>query len=268
MKKRVIIIFLSVTAILAVLFLTIKADIPVEDKKSFDVPGNASEYDIENISMNERSPLRGKKIVFLGSSVTFGAAAEGQSFVDLFEKADGVNVIKEARSGTTLADMDSVPGTGGEDSYIRRLKMLDTGLDPDCVVCQLSTNDAMMKIPLGEISDEFELASFDTKTVTGAMEYIIAYCQKQWNCPVVFYTGSYFESEAYSAMVDRLYELKEKWNIGVIDLYKDEAFNAIDEETYAFYMYDPIHPTKAGYIKWWMPKMEADLIRILDGKAR
>ena len=180
-------------------------------------------------------------------------------------------MIKEARSGTTLADMDSVPGmiaSGNGDSYIRRLKMLDTGLDPDCVVCQLSTNDAMMKIPLGEISDEFELASFDTKTVTGAMEYIIAYCQKEWNCPVVFYTGSYFESEAYSAMVDRLYELKEKWNIGVIDLYMDEAFNAIDEETYAFYMFDPIHPTKAGYNKWWMPKMEADLIRILEEKER
>jgi hypothetical protein len=28
-------------------------------------------------------------------------------------------------------------------------------------------------------------------------------------------------------------------------------------------MFDPIHPTKAGYYEWWFPKMEADLIEIL-----
>ncbi len=266
MKKRVTIILLSVIAVIAVLFGALKIYIAVEEKKRSDAPGNAPEYDIENVIMNEESPLQGKKIVFLGRSVTFGAAAEGQSFVELFEKADGVDAVKEAKSGTTLVDKTSLISLiafGDGDSYIKRLKMLDASLNPDRVICQLSTNDATMKLPLGEVSNGRELTSFDTKTVTGAMEYIIAYCSEQWNCPVVFYTGSYYESEAYSAMVDRLYQLKDKWNIGVIDLYTDEAFNSISEEAYALYMYDPIHPTKAGYIKWWMPKMEADLIQIL-----
>ncbi len=269
MKKRITIILLSVIAVIAVLFGALKIYIVVEEKKRSDAPGNAPEYDIEKVTANEASLLRGKKIVFLGSSVTFGAAAEGQSFVELFEKEDGVIAIKEAKSGTTLVDKTSVLARiafGDGDSYIKRLKMLDTTLNPDCVVCQLSTNDATMKLPLGEVSDGWELTSFDTKTVTGAMEYIIAYCREQWDCPVVFYTGSYYESEAYSAMVDRLYQLKDKWNIGVIDLYTDEAFNTVSEEAYALYMYDPIHPTKAGYIQWWMPKMEADLIQILKEK--
>ena len=61
-----------------------------------------------------------------------------------------------------------------------------------------------------------------------------------------------------------LYELQDKWQIGIIDLYTDEVFNAIDKETYDLYMYDPIHPTKAGYAEWWMPKMESELIRILS----
>ena len=60
-------------------------------------------------------------------------------------------------------------------------------------------------------------------------------------------------------MVDRLMELKDKWDIGVIDLYTDEAFNDIDAESYALYMADPIHPINAGYTEWWFPKMEADL---------
>jgi hypothetical protein len=80
------------------------------------------------------SPLNGKTVLFLGSSVTYGSAAEGQSFVELFETLDGVNAIKEAKSGTTLADMNSplAPDPYDEgDSYIRRLKRVDTDTHVD-----------------------------------------------------------------------------------------------------------------------------------------
>ncbi len=163
-------------------------------------------------------------------------------------------------------DNNSVLATiafGNGDSYVKRLKQIDTSAHIDCVVVQLSTNDATMKLPLGEISDSTELAAFDTRTVTGAMEWIIAYARETWGCPVVFYTGSYYESAQYAAMGERLFALRDKWGIGVIDLYTDEAFNAIDAETYAFYMFDPIHPTKAGYYEWWFPKMEAELTQFL-----
>lgn len=81
---------------------------------------------------------------------------------------------------------------------------------------------------------------------------------------MVFFTGSYYESEEYSAMVDRLLELKEKYGIGVLDLYTNDAFNAISEEDRALYMDDNIHPTKAGYSRWWGPEMEAQLLAYLQ----
>lgn len=211
---------------------------------------------------NVSSPLKGKTIIFLGSSVTYGSAAGGKSFVELFETLDAVKAVKEAVSGTTLADTSAGYGVG--DSYVSRLKRLDTGVNADCVVVQLSTNDASKKLPLGVISDSTELSSFDTQTVTGAMEWIIRYSRGTWDCPVVFYTGAHYESAEYAAMVSRLKELQSRWGIGVIDLYTDDAFNDIDGESYARYMSDPIHPTKAGYAEWWFPKMEADLIRILE----
>ena len=219
---------------------------------------------------HHESPLAGKTIIFLGSSVTYGAAAGGQSFVELFEALDGVKAIKEAKSGTTLVDKNSIladDACGAGDSYVKRLKELDTRTSVDCVVVQLSTNDATLKIPLGEISEGTDLADFDTQTVTGAMEWIIRYSRDTWNCPVVFYTGARYDSPEYAAMVGRLMELKAKWGIGVIDLYTDDEFNAIDEEAYALYMHDPIHPTKAGYAEWWFPKMEKDLIEILINKG-
>jgi len=213
------------------------------------------------------SPLNGKTILFLGSSVTYGSAAEGQSFVELFETLDGVNAVKEAKSGTTLVDKASPLAPDlfdGGDSYIKRLKRIDTATQFDCVLCQLSTNDATLKLPIGKTGDGTAPESFDTSTVTGAMEYIIAYSRETWGCPVVFYTGSYYDSKEYSAMVGRLPELRDKWGIGVIDLYTDKEFNNISEDEYKRYMSDPIHPTKEGYKEWWMPKMESEMIRILQ----
>ncbi len=266
MKKHIIRILLIVLTVLLLLYAALKVYVAIEAKKRADAPGNAAAYDVDNLEKHEDSPLAGKTILFLGSSVTEGAAAESQSFVELFETLDGVKAIKEAKSGTTLVDKNSVLAAiafGNGDSYVKRLKKIDRNAQIDCVVVQLSTNDATMKLPLGQISESMELSAFDTQTVTGAMEWIIRYSRDTWDCPVVFYNGSYYDSMEYAAMVERLFALRDKWGISVIDLYADEAFNAIDTERYAFYMFDPIHPTKAGYYEWWFPKMEAELAQLL-----
>lgn len=266
MKKRILIIVgivLAVVVLLAGLFFGYLA---LEQHKRAVAPGNSDDYAYTSLAKHPANALTGKTILFLGSSVTDGAAAKGQSFVEWLAQVDGVHAIKEAKSGTTLVDKTSILAKvafGNGDSYVKRLLALDTETPVDAVVCQLSTNDATMKLPLGAISDSAELASFDTHTITGAMEYIIRYCTDTWHCPVVFYTGSYYESDAYSAMVTRLHELQKKWDIDVIDLYTDEAFNAIDAESYALYMFDKIHPTMAGYSQWWGPEMEKQLIDIL-----
>lgn len=233
-----------------------------EEKKNAH-PGNAAAYNLENVSPLSDSPLQGKSILFLGSSVTYGEASQGISFADYIGKLDGVHVTKEAVSATTLVDENSILaklGYGDGRSYVRRLiESVDPNAHFDAVVVQLSTNDATMGKPLGELGSSTDAADFDVKTVTGAIENIIAYARDTWDCPVVFYTGSYYESEAYAAMVDRLLAIQEKWDIGVVDLYTDEAFNQIDADTYNFYMYDQIHPTKAGYLEWWTPAIEAYL---------
>ncbi len=266
MNKRIKRCILSVVALGLLLEGALLVYVRMEEGKRAEAPGNAEEYDLMNMERFENSPLKGKTILFLGSSVTYGAAAEGQSFVELFAYQDGVNAIKEAKSGTTLADELSplaLLAFGNGDSYVKRLKNIDTTQKVNCLVCQLSTNDASLKKELGEISSSTTKEDFDTKTVTGAMEYIIAYAKETWNCPVVFYTGSRYESAEYEAMVKRLHELQGKWNIGIIDLYTDDTFNAISEKQYQLYMFDAIHPTKAGYERWWMPEMRKQLTEIL-----
>lgn len=95
------------------------------------------------------------------------------------------------------------------------------------------------------------------------MEYIICYAQEKWECPVIFYTGTCYESEPYGKMVDRLLELQKKWDIGVIDMWNDDKMNNIDQSLRKLYMNDDIHAMKAGYLEWWTPKIEENLYRYL-----
>lgn len=202
------------------------------------------------------SLLDRKNLLFLGSSVTNGAAAEGVSFVDYIAERNGCNVIKEAISGTTLVD--------GEESYITRLKRLDTIISVDLFVCQLSTNDAGQKKTLGRVSGTENRKGFDTETVAGAIEFIIMYVRKNWNCPIAFYTSPKFESETYDAMVQLLKEIEKKWEICVIDLWNDTEFNSITKEQRERYMVDDVHPTQKGYLEWWTPVFEKKLLSMLN----
>ena len=193
--------------------------------------------------------LEGKKLLFLGSSVTYGSASGGYSFADEIKKQERCTVMKQAVSGTTLVD-------NGDSSYVQRLLKTNKQFKADHVIVQLSTNDASQNKPLGKLTadDKRSLEDFDTRTIYGAIEYIICYSMETWDCPVSFYTGTKYDSVPYQRMVDALFKIQEKWGIGIIDLWNDEEMNAVSDADYKRYMSDPIHPTKVGYVEWWTPK--------------
>lgn len=233
----------------------------LHNMKTAGLPGNADIYLPQNIPSLENSPLNGKHLVFLGSSVTYGSASKGISFADYISARNGCIITKEAVSGTTLVDEGSA-------SYISRLKKLDTKMTVDLFVCQLSTNDATQGKPLGTVSNSTNLADFDIQTVAGAIEYIIAYADVTWGCPVVFYTNPRYDSNEYAEMVTLLQKIADKWNIPIIDMWNDNDFCAITSEQNDLYMADSIHPTRAGYLEWWTPYMEQVLYQTAEDNLK
>ena len=177
--------------------------------------------------------LTGKTVLFLGSSVTYGSASGGISFADMMAEELGFHYIKEAVSGTTLADLD-------ETSYVARLKRVDPSTHVDLLICQLSTNDASQGIPL--------------EKTESAIRAILDYTAEIFACPVIFYTGTHYESQAYSAMIQCLYDLQAEYSFFILDLFNDPEMRAVSSEDYAHYMSDPIHPNLLGYRQWWTPK--------------
>lgn len=182
--------------------------------------------------------LQNKTVLFLGSSVTYGAASGGVSFVELMADACGIHCIKEAVSGTTLADIN-------DDSYVARLKKVDTSQTVDLFICQLSTNDASPK-KNPNLSDTED-----------AIRFVLQYVKDTFSCPIVFYTGTYFENERYVEMINFLYRLQDEYEFHILDLYNDQEMRNISEEQYQVYMRDVVHPTLEGYKEWWTPKFIA-----------
>ena len=197
-----------------------------------------------------------KKIVFLGSSVTYGSAAGGVSFADIICRKNGFEMIKEAVSGTTLVDEH-------DSSYVSRLKKIEAD-SADLFVCQLSTNDASQDKPLGEVAGGKDIETFDVKTIAGAIEYILAYVTQKWGCPMAFYTGTRYDSEKYAAMIELLKEIAGKWDVRIINLWDEASFNAVTPDDYSRYMADPIHPKIEGYTEWWAPFIEKKMLEILQ----
>lgn len=217
-------------------------------------PGNQRQYAVKQVKP-QVSPLTNKKVLFLGSSVTFGFGALGESFVDYLWRRDGLAAIKDAENGTTLTDYDSF--TAG-DSYVARFKKELKRRQPEALVLQLSTNDTkrgpgqLGRLPTGNY--------FDTKTITGALSYVIFEAKKHWHCPILVYTNPYFENDLYSKMVQRAKEVTAHFQVALLDLYHDPAL----KKQGALYMVDQIHPTRAGYLKKWLPRFEKKLFQILN----
>lgn len=217
------------------------------------VAGNAELYSVANTETVADSPVKGNVYYWLGSSVTFGASSEEESMVDFFAKKYDCTCIKEAVSGTTLNASNTSSYVARFDRY---LASEQRAAHLDGFICQLSTNDTRNADAFGVIMPDFITGAdaFDVNTTFGAIEYIIAKARETWDCPIYFYTNPPYNNKPYDKMVEGLMRIAEKWDITVIDMYHDEAFNAISDADRRLYMADTIHPTKAGYREWWLPK--------------
>ena len=205
-----------------------------------------------------KPPTEKPLYLFLGSSVTFGSACGGVSFVDILPDSINCDVAKSAISGTTLTDI----GLEDDGNYIYRLENdFDKNAKPEHLIVQLSTNDVTKLRKVGELSESKDISSFDKSTVIGAIEYIVAYAKQTWNCDVSFYTNPKYNNALYEEVINRLYLVQEKWNIGIIDFYNYVEMTPLDDETLSSYMADSIHPNATGYA--WMRDVVANYLKTI-----
>lgn len=266
--------------------------IPDDNAFSTSSDPNGEQFDLSNVQ-RAVSPLEGKKIYWLGSSVTYGHASNGVAMSEYISALTGCECKKDAVSGTTiLCDNESI--YSGAKSYVTRLMnstIFDKNENIDAFICQISTNDCISSnlSKRGKITekDVIDIDKFDIETTLGGVETIIAYVFNTWHCPIYFYSGSYFtdgldkslrqnrdpKGSKYEVLVSQVKQISEKWNehenfhVGVIDMFNDEEFNKLaSDKYYSWAMSDAVHPKKAGYLQWWSPYIVKYLENDFDKK--
>ena len=70
-----------------------------------ELPGNAPQYSLDSLQTLKDGPLQGKTFFWLGSSITFGLTAYGETTADMLAKHNGATCYKEAASGTTITNI-------------------------------------------------------------------------------------------------------------------------------------------------------------------
>ncbi len=94
-RKKIII----TAAVLALIIISCAVIVLLNKYLGYFEKGNSRNYSVAETESLDDSPLNDKTIIFLGSSVTKGMDAYGESFVDFLAKRDGINALKYAVSG-------------------------------------------------------------------------------------------------------------------------------------------------------------------------
>lgn len=215
--------------------------------------GNRSQY---NPSQTEKtdSALIDQSIVFVGSNLVTGSKASGDSFVEYLRQSHGINAVVYGKDGASLVER-------GANSIPAMIRTIPTeNANPRMILCEVPYIDGTGYSRIGQITDGYFNDQYDTKSVIGAMEFIISYSQDTWGCPVVFYTCQPNDNTHYAKIVDAVLKVADKWNIEVIDFYHDEGM-VLDDRQQALYMATDSCPTKAGYKELYTPRFEEFLLK-------
>jgi lysophospholipase L1-like esterase len=199
--------------------------------------------------------LKGKKINFLGDSITEGHGTSDTATKPYHQILKANVGLAEARNygvgGTKIARLPVITDHQFDQDFNLRAEKMD--LDADAVVVFGGTNDyGHASIPLGTFEDR------DIHTFYGGMHTLCLYLIKNYTeKPIVFMTPLHrlqegkLENEASRPLhefVKAQREVCEYYSIPVLDLYKEGGMPGNIWAWCEKYMPDGLHPNDAGHV--------------------
>lgn len=222
---------------------------------------------VDPFEITENENLNGKTALFVGDSISNGHTDIAMMYAwgGRIGRKYGMTWINESHSGSNLAER----GDGSGQTIAEQI-MYHGDRDIDYVIIEGGVNDAMNKLPAGQISASYNKDDFDRYTFAGALEYAFAYATETWgNNPdfrigyLVTFQNRWITKEGTAEHYSVARAICQKWNVPYLDLNGDAVASALDIENKT-YIPDGIHPNEAGYevltetyIAPWMESLEA-----------
>ncbi|MBQ9079854.1 MAG: SGNH/GDSL hydrolase family protein [Clostridia bacterium] len=214
-------------------------------------PTKAEYMEMFNITVPEidtTSKLTGKKALFIGDSITFGAGEDGGfyfSWAGRIGAQTGMTVVNNGDSGARISNT-------GDSGYIFNA-LASKDKDYDMIVMHGGVNDARYTVPVGVMTAE-GTTTFDITTFGGGLENIFTTAKKLYPKADLFYISNFHldghnkgSAQDMSAYFDLAAQICEKYGVHYINLYDNEELNDQLVTTTTKYLPDTLHPNGAGY---------------------
>ena len=202
--------------------------------------------------------LKGKKINFLGDSITEGCGTSGVGyrFTDLIEKNTGAVCRNYGIGGTRIAAQHNrVNPVWDENDFCSRVEKMDP--DADIVVVFGGTNDfGHGDAPIGQMSDRTDrtfygaLHTLYTRLLERYPESAIIVLTPLHRCNEASLRGDNKPADVgdLSTYVNIIRRVAEYYSLPVLDLYACSGLQPLVPVIKERYVPDGLHPNDAGHI--------------------
>ena len=201
--------------------------------------------------------IKGKKIAFLGDSITFGVGASSLDKVywKVIEEKTGAVCQGLGINGTRIARQKSPEPDALHDKshFITRADRIDK--DTDIIMILGGVNDfAHGDAPLGSMSDRCDDTFYGachllyTKLIEGFPKADIV-VMTPLHCAEVARISGLEKNSNLLEYVNIIIEVAAEYSVPVLDLYRVSGINPSIREHRERFMPDGIHPNDAGYEK-------------------
>ncbi|WP_302739102.1 SGNH/GDSL hydrolase family protein [uncultured Clostridium sp.] len=216
--------------------------------------------EIKNSIIEENtSILKGKILFNFGDSIAAGDGNKGKGYAELFAEKYNMICYDFAIGGATLGETTSNNITTQVDTALSK------GITPDYILIEGGTNDiASYNVPIGQITDDYNVNNFDKSTTVGGLEWIIYTLKTNYpSAKIAFVSVHRMGSRGYSSQIERqgiCVDACKKWSIPIIDIFNRGNLNTFLAEHYKFTNPtesqpngDRTHPNELGYTTYYLP---------------
>lgn len=204
---------------------------------------------------NPKSPLFGKRALFIGDSITAGSydlrsPKEGRSWAGRLAASTGLLITNAGAGGESMAYNPDDP------RWIFDEYLAHKDEQYDMVVMHGGVNDARRNLAVGEgmDSDDEELIRSNITTFAGGLQWLFHHVTKNWKNAKLFYISNFRLNGCPTGrardMDDYVVQMKplcDKYGITYVDLYGNEELTRRLAPTEVTYLPDLLHPCTKGY---------------------
>lgn len=197
--------------------------------------------------------LKGKKINFLGDSITAGSGASSPetTYHQLMKARYGLGEARNYGVGGTRIALQVTPSENPQFDLHFQMRATEMERDADAIVVFGGTNDfGHGDAPIGEMSDR------TPETFYGALHYLYTYLMTEFPFARIFVCTPLHrlsentpdrKGKILSDYADMIKEVARYYSLPVIDLYDIYGIQPSIDVQRETYMPDGLHPSDAGH---------------------